>query len=949
MIQEVRVRKDAKDDPTGAWLLREVRRAGSTKITEIRSSRVYRLEGISEQDAEYLKEELFSNSVDDICVVNEPLFVWAAYVVEVAPKPGVMNPEVASIMKAAELLGITGLTAACSSTEYAFYDEMGRDEVYRIIGRFCLNETVQRIVFEPPQTLRIEGESGPVEFIKLRSLGDEELAALAQERQLFLDLAEMRAIRSHCEEIGRDLTDAELETLAQTWSEHCKHKTFKAPLVIDGIPKAPLMERLSRTAERYNGSLVISAFRDNAGVFEFYDGFAIVVKGETHNSPSALDPRGGAGTGTGGVLRDVMGTGQGARVIASSDIFCLARWDLMPEHLPEGCLRPDYILRNLVAGVGEYGNQMGVPTVNGSLHFHPDWRAKPTVIVGADGITEARYAQKGVPQPGDRIIVIGGRTGRDGIHGATFSSGAMTERTATVSASAVQIGNPMEEKRMADALIKCRDEGLIRAITDCGAGGLSSAIGEMGAELGVRVELSVLPLKYSGLRPWEIWLSEAQERMVVAVAPENVAAVLAIAAAHNVEATEIGFFTGDRQLTVTHGAQGVLALSMEFLHNGMPQQVREGRRVLQHFPEPKIPEPCSADDWRDRWLRVLRHGNICSKELIVRRYDHGVQGMAALVPYSGVHHDGPNDAAILQPLADRPYGLVLSHGMHPILNRIDSYRGGLWAVAEALANLVAVGGNPREAVLIDNFIWPFPDAEELGALDAGMEACVDAMEAFEIPVISGKDSLSSTYRGKDGLVIKIPRVLCISARGRIPDIAKTVSADFKAVGSRIVLVGDPDAGTLGGSVYYDTFGAVGNQVPRVPLEELPARFDAVHALIRDGYVHAAHDISEGGVAVALAEMCFGGDVGAEIDAGGLGEGRSDFLLFAEAAGCFLLEVDDAVWSVVAVALPSSRIIGQTVAAKAIVGYAGDHSRQLFSLALSELKTAWQEPLREVFQ
>ncbi len=430
-----------------------------------------------------------------------------------------MNPEAASILKAAADLDLD-LVAVDASREYAFYGPLEADDVDGIVHRLLVNPTVERVVTAPPDTLVIEGVAGSTERVPVRRMDDAALQALSDDG-LYLNLAEMRAIVEYFEEMGRDPTDLELECLAQTWSEHCLHKTFKSPVIIDGQQKAPFFSRL-KDAARQHFELVVSAFADNSGVMRFYDGWALCGKVETHNSPSAIEPYGGAMTGSGGVFRDILGTGQGAAVIASTDVFCFAPPDLPAEEVPPGCLPPDYLLRKVVAGVRDYGNRMGIPTNNGSVQFHPDFRAKPTIIVGAYGLLPEDRAKQGTPLAGDRILALGGRTGRDGIHGATFSSTAMTSATITVNATAVQIGNAVEEKRLLDAVLACRDAGLIRALTDCGAGGFSSAIGEMGSDLGAEVHLERAPLKYSGLAPWEIFVSESQERMVLAVAPERV-------------------------------------------------------------------------------------------------------------------------------------------------------------------------------------------------------------------------------------------------------------------------------------------------------------------------------------------------------------------------------------------------------------------------------------------
>lgn len=955
MIHEVRVTTNDRG-PRGVSLLRELRTTlGIAGVTAIHMVKVYRFEGeASVSDFETLVRSLLCDPVMQTMRISRKGNGTAdgVCVVEVAYKPGVMNPEAASLVRAAHDRGLTDLVAADSSWEYHFHGSLTESELAKILGHL-MNPTVARVVTEPPTSLRISDVSGSTQLVVVSDLDDGKLEELSRQRSLFLHLDEMQVIQAHFRSLNREPTDAELETLAQTWSEHCSHKTFRARLHVDGRDVESLMGRLKARA-RTHARGVLSSFVDNSGVIEFFEGWAICGKVETHNSPCGLEPYGGAMTGSGGVFRDILGTGQGARVILSTDMFCFAPPTLPTDQVPPGCLPPRHLFQQVVAGVRDYGNRMGVPTANGSVHFHSGFRAKPTVIVGAYGIMRADQCQKGVPRPGDAVLVIGGRTGRDGIHGATFSSAAMTDQTASVNAAAVQIGNAIEEKRTADALLQCRDEGLIRAVTDCGAGGFASAIGEMGAQTGVRVALERAPLKYPGLAPWEIWLSESQERMVLAVAPEHVDHVVAICAVYNVEATALGTFTDDRQLDVTYHGTNVCDLDMRFLHEGLPQRTMIAERRAAPVcgtTGAGIRMPRTPEAWCDVYRWVLGCWNVCSKESIVRMYDHGVQGTSALPPFSGVRHDGPNDAVVLRPLPDKPYGLVVAHGLNPVLNQMHPFDGSLWAAVEALSNYVAVGGDFRHAALIDNFIWPFPDAESLWDLDQAVDACCAVMEAFGIPFVSGKDSLSSTYR-RGEFVLKIPPVLCVSVFGRIPNVEQTVTADFKRPGSHILLVGKPDTDRLGGSAYYDVHGCLGAEVPHVDLGRLPSLFDWVHRHIVRGDIVACHDISEGGMAAALAEMCFGGACGASIRVPEGYDGQLDSWFFHETAGCFLLEVPagrvDALLSSVASERMDSpvTVLGTVMEAESITLMLG--TDPLFSIPTALLKNVWEQPMKEVF-
>lgn len=938
-IHEIRVAYTNRDVRGQAVAEEAQRTIGIPGLEKVKTSRVYRLEDITNEIASRLARVLFAEEINQRYTINQPLITDTPHVVEVAYKPGVMNPESASIVKAAKDMSID-LVAADSSTEYGFYGSMPREKVDQVVEKLLVNKTVERVVYETPETLQITGETGPISTVPVREATEEELTELSRDK-LFLSLSEMRVIQQYFRSIGRDPREAELEVIAGRESEHCGHKTFKARVMVDGKEKPPLYERIKVEARKHFGDLVVSAFVDNSGVMKFYEGQTICGKVETHNSPSAIEPYGGAMTGSGGVFRDILGTGEGAKVVISTNMFCFAPWDMDRKKLPAGCLDPDYLQRRVVAGVRDYGNRMGIPTNNGSVHYHDDFRAKPTVIVGAYGILPENKSHKGVPHVGDLVVVVGGRTGRDGIHGATFSSGEMTERTINVNSSAVQIGHAIEEKRMFDAILEARDKGFVRAITDCGAAGFSSAIGEMAEDVGATVDISNAPLKYQGLAPWEIWMSESQERMILAIPSEKIDEFKKTCHKFNTEATVLGHFDSSHKLTVKYKDQTVVDLDYEFLKNGFGQ-----RTMMAHWEKPQFDEaiPELPTNWIDTLKRVLAHGNVCSKEPIVRQYDHGVQGTNALPPFSGENFDGPNDAVVVTPILGKPYGMVKSHGMNPILNRIDPYWGSIWVTAEAMANYVAVGGNPSEAVLVNNYIWPFPDEESMGSLDRSVDAVVDCMAALERPVISGKDSLSSTYRGKDGQVIKIPPVLCMSVFGRIPDVEKTITSDLKKVGSTLVLVGQLDK-NMGGSTYYDINGLVGNEVPKVDLETLPKVLKSVHEAIKSGKVLACHDVSEGGIVGSFTEMAFGGNIGVEVTLNA--QERPDMFLFNETAGCFIIEVEDSeVVEKLFGDIPYI-VLGRTTDAKQIKVRFGEN--ELFSASIDEVKQAWQEPLRRIFQ
>ncbi|MEM7309554.1 MAG: phosphoribosylformylglycinamidine synthase subunit PurL, partial [Planctomycetota bacterium] len=703
--------------------------------------------------------------------------------------------------------------------------------------------------------------------------------------------------QAHFRELGREPSACELETLAQTWSEHCKHKTLTGVIEFEEPGRDPeridnlLKSTIARATHELDRDFCVSVFVDNAGILAFEDGWDVCIKVETHNHPSAIDPYGGAGTGIGGVIRDVLGAGLGAKPIASTDCFFVGPPDTAREAVPKGTLHPRRILRGVVAGVRDYGNRMGIPTVNGGVWFDERYIANPLVYAGTVGLLPHSASHKEV-RPGDLVVAVGGRTGRDGIHGATFSSVPLHEESEEVSASAVQIGDPITEKRVLDALLQARDRGLYRGITDCGAGGFSSAVGEMGEECGVEVDLSRVPLKYHGLSSHEIWISEAQERMVLAVPPEHEEQLLALFAAEDVEAVVLGAFTDDRRLRVKDQGELICELDMGFLHDGTPRPVRKASWSPPDLPDPGCP---AAGDTGEVILGLLGALNIQSKEWIVRQYDHEVQGRSVAKPFVGERSDGPGDAAVLQPLADSRRGLTIACGTNPAYGLLDPYAMAAAAIDEALRNAVAVGADPDYAALLDNFSWGNCDLpDRLGSLVKASQACYDAAKAYGAPFVSGKDSLNNEYQVGDR-TISIPPTLLITCLARVPDVGRVVTMDAKRADNKLFLVGRTRV-ELGGSHYLELCGLAGGRVPQPDLAEAPGLLRTLHACIADGLVASCHDLSEGGLAVAAAEMAFAGCLGVSLYLQAVpaedssGADADAVRLFSESCTRFLCEV-----------------------------------------------------------
>jgi phosphoribosylformylglycinamidine synthase len=734
-----------------------------------------------------------------------------------------------------------------------------------------------------------------VQRIPLTDASDDELLAISRNGLLSLNVAEMRAVQDYFRRKGRNPTDVELETIAQTWSEHCVHKTFRGRIEyregeqvehIDDLLKSTI----ARATEQLNRDFCVSVFRDNAGVVAFHRDYHVAFKVETHNHPSAIEPYGGAGTGIGGVIRDILGTGLGAKPILNTDVFCLGAPDTPDDRVPQGVLHPRRVLKGVVAGVRDYGNRMGIPTANGAIVVDERYTANPLVYCGTVGLIPVDRVEKSA-RSGHLILVVGGRTGRDGIHGATFSSLELDETSETLG-SVVQIGNPVVEKQIADALLQARDRGLFQCVTDCGAGGFASAVGEMGRDIGARVYLERVRLKYAGLHPWEIWLSEAQERMVLAVAPEHREAILAVFASENVEATVLGEFTDTRRLEVFYEGELVGELDMDFLHGGLPRVRKAAVWKAPERRDPRFPQP---DDLTPALSAILASPNVASKEWVIRQYDHEVQGGVVLKPLQGRDHDGPGDACVVQPILGEAGGIVVASGINPNYGDIDPYSMAALAIDEALRNIVAVGGNRRRTALLDNFSWGNPDKpDRLGGLVRAAKACYDIATAYGTPFISGKDSLYNEYRDRTtGEHTAIPGTLLVSAICVVEDVARCVSMDAKRAGDGVYVLGRTYR-ELGGSAYYALRGEVGASVPNVRAGEGCRTMDALHAAIGAGLVSAAHDCSEGGIGVAAAEMAFAGGLGMELDLSRvpLGEEvtRDDEALFSESASRFVVTV-----------------------------------------------------------
>ncbi len=892
MLWEVEISAiPGQPDVTGEETTSDARDLGLSENLRLKFVHGYLVQGdLSEDQVRMVAKQLLSDTVVEQIklnrvIKNEPTMVSPGWkVVYVLPKPGVTDTVADNARKAMRAFGVE----AEAVRTFKKYRVEGVDEtgVRRLAEKLLANDAVEQVVFDALPFDHLQFGT-PYQFnlttIPLRSMTDEQLENLSRKGQLFLSLTEMQTIKTYFTGLDRDPTDIELETVAQTWSEHCSHKTLAGRIEYTGpsgkrIFKNMLKELIFAATVEVRKNLgpqdqCISVFSDNAGVVKFDDDYNVCFKVETHNHPSALEPYGGANTGIGGVIRDPMGTGMGAKPVCNTDVFCFAPPEFDNDHLPPGVLHPRRIIKGVVAGVRDYGNRMGIPTVNGAVYFDRRYLGNPLVYCGNVGLIPVDKSFKN-PQPGDFIVAMGGRTGRDGIHGATFSSAELTSDSETLSGGAVQIGNAITEKMTLDILLEARDRNLYNAVTDCGAGGFSSAVGEMGEKIGAEVNLDAIPVKYEGLSYTECWISEAQERMVFSVPKDKWNELKAFADSEGVETVILGEFKPTGRLHLKYNGTTVADLPMSFLHEGRPPVIRQA--IYESQPvTPLVPVGCNElpaqttiavdNDFDTALKTMLSSLNIASKHWVIRQYDHEVQGGSVIKPLVGVMNDGPGDAAVLRPRISTRQGLVISCGMNPNYGDLDTYNMAASAIDEAIRNAVSVGANPATIAILDNFCWGNTDKPEvLGSLVRAAEACYDLAIGFGVPFVSGKDSLNNEFRPKGGNEpIAIPPSLLISAMGQVPNVQTCVTMDMKESNNYLYLIGKTK-NELGGSHYALVYSLKGGQVPEVDIPVARRTFYALYEAIQKGLVRSVHDLSEGGLAVAAAEMAFAGNLGAQL-------------------------------------------------------------------------------------
>jgi phosphoribosylformylglycinamidine synthase len=953
-------------DAAGTGIKKDILDLGIKGVEQVRFVQAYILEGsLSQDDARRICEELLVDRIAQDYSINDQASRIAGeneFIVEVAYNPGVMDPVEDSTLIGIRDLGISTVKSVKTAKKYIIKGSLSGIQLRTISKKLLYNKLIQHIVKSEDISYKSEAaEASSYRFnlatIDLLDASDKKLKEISQKGQLFLNTTEMRQIKNYFKKLKRNPTDCELETVAQTWSEHCAHKTFRGKIdykemtsrnsrakrkKINNLLKSTIM----KVTRELNKPWCVSVFKDNSGVIKFDDKYNVCFKVETHNHPSALEPFGGANTGIGGVIRDPLGTGLGAKPILNTDIFCFGPPDYPFNKIPVGALHPKRIMKGVVSGVRDYGNKMGIPTVNGAILFHEGFVGNPLVYCGTAGIMPKDKSFKQV-NSGDLVVVVGGRTGRDGIHGATFSSGELTHESEKISSGAVQIGNPIQEKKMVDTILQARDKNLYDAITDCGAGGLSSAVGEMGSDLGVDVYLDKVPLKYSGLSYTEIWISESQERMVLSVPKENLDKLLEVFEQENVEATVIGEFSSSERLKLFYKSNLVCDLDMQFLHEGSPSIEKKAVFISPRHKEPAFKCP---KDLTQGLLKILSQYDVCSKEWVIRQYDHEVQGGSVLKPLCGKANDGPSDAAVVRPVLDSIKGLIVSCGINFRFGFIDPYWMAAGCIDESLRQIIAVGGSLKEVALLDNFCWGNPDKpDRLGSLVRASYGCYDIAKKFGVPFISGKDSLYNEYSVKNKSMA-IPGTLLISAIAVMDDVNKTISMYAKHPGDLIYVVGRTSE-ELGGSHYYDISGFTGNNVPKVIPVEAKSTFQVLSKASSSGLIQAMHDCSEGGIGVSAAEMAFSGGLGMEIF---LGEvpykkskiARNDFVLFSESNSRFIVEVEKEKQKAFEKTLKNIPfgLIGCVSDGQEFKVYGLD-GKPCLKADISVLKEAWQAPLR----
>lgn len=976
--------RDTNIDGRAQKWLKALNAIVSSKIKAVALADVYLTNSNSLTKAQAVT--LFSDKVAQRVKIDEPacdqlLPEWN-YLIEITYKPGVTNPVAITAKKAIESeleKPMQDGEVVQTATQYIIQSQpLTKEEENKLLSQLY-NNLIQKATLlsksdwqigsrmESLYPYAVAKSNIEVERIEVASLNQDQLTALSKERLLALSSSEMKSVQNYFSNkeilsarekmgIGALPTDVELEMIGQTWSEHCKHKILNANINYTDSEtgttqkiKSLFKEYIKGTTDKLTPSrpFLRSVFHDDSGVIEFDKDHLICFKVETHNSPSALDPYGGAITGIVGVNRDIMGTGKSARPIFNTNYLCFGDPQTPQEEIPEGLLHPKQVMQGVHLGIIDGGNQSGIPVVAGGFVFDDSYIGKPLVFCGTGGILPASINGEEAwikhIEAGDLAVMIGGRIGKDGIHGATFSSLVLDEDSPT---SAVQIGDPITQKKFNDFLSEARDKGLFHGITDNGAGGLSSSMGEMAQHSGgIKVDLKKAPLKYQGLAPWEIWVSESQERMSLAVQKDKIDEFMQLAASRDVEATVLGEFTNSGYIELYYGEKAVAYLQLDFLHDGLPPMQLEAlwKKPAREF------QPLQNQNLLQTFLNILSDSTVASKEPLVRQYDHEVQAQSVIKPFVGVNSDAPSDGAVLRPVVSSKRGLTITHGICQRYSDIDTYQMAANAVDEAYRAHIALGGDPNLASALDNFCWPdpvessyTPDGKyKLAQLVRCCKGLQDSCMAYQIPLISGKDSMKNDSQ-LGGKKVSVRPTLLVSLMGIIEDVSLAQSTDFKNDSDLIYILGDTK-GELGGTIYEKVSGKPYQQVPTVNHSEALKLYNATHQAIKNRLVNSCHDLADGGLAIALAESAIGGEVGVKINLNFIStDMEAERILFCETPSRFIVSVSkekQQEFEAIFKGLPCYQI-GTTTNSKTIEC---SHKNQVvLNCLLSEAKKAWKK-------
>lgn len=980
-------------DPEGASLCRQIEAYFGWRVGGVRVVHMLTFDTrLTESELEAVRKEIFTNPVTQVSEFR-PLakdFDWAVWV---GFRPGVRDTAGSVAVEAvSDYLGrpLGPDEAVYTSRLFVFSDtRLDAHQMETITRELLANDIIQQ--WRVYTGAEWDAERGVGDMIpkvilahtpavvELPIHSDARLLELSRERNLALNPLDVPVIRDYFSRpevlearraVGLSVpTDVELEAISQARSDHCNHNTFRGKFHYRDLQTGhtELVDNLFKTCIeaptlqiQKQKQWVVSVLWDNAGVARFDDRHHYVITGETHNSPSNMEAYGGALTGIVGIYRDIMGTGKGARLVAGLYGYCVGPRDYTGPLQPR--LHPRRLLDGIIEGVRDGGNKHGVPTPFGNLFFHPSYLGKCLVFVAALGIMpgeiQGQPAECKHPEPGDCIVMSGGRVGKDGIHGVTASSEVYSEHTP---AGHVQIGDPYTQKKMHDFLLEARDEGLISFITDNGGGGLSSSVGESARFAGgARVELDKVPLKYDGLDVWEIWVSESQERMTIAVSPRHVERFLALSQKHEVESTVIGRYASDGKLRLTYDGETCACLDLSFFEEDFPQWEFDAEWLppaARGLCEPGLAEPTDYD----RLLqRLLASPNLCSREWIQRQYDHEVQGGSVIKPLIGPDRDMPNDAVVLRPVLDCQRGLGVAQALNPTYSLIDTYAMVALTIDEAVRRLLAVGAKVDEIGGVDNFCWPNiqydpatnPDGRYKAAqLVRANWALRDICLAYGIPLLSGKDSMyvDGFLPGEFGERHKISGLptMQFTATGVVPDIFKSMTMEAKMPGDLVYILGRT-TDELGGSEYYDLFGYVGLHVPELHPHDVWPLYQAVEQAIAAELLASCHGIYRGGLGVHAALVALGGRLGLTLDLSRVPGGeqlRDDRILFSESCGRFLVTVPrtaQKAFEAHFANLPWA-LVGEVVREPRLV-IRNRHRRILVDQPLADLRRAWKQTL-----